>query len=247
VILELVAQAQASGVRLGSACGVIGISARTIERWRADPQASDRRCGPQHRPGNALSRAEEAQVVAVLTSSRYAGLSPKQLVPQLADEGLYLASESTMYRVQRRHGLRTQRSATARTHVTRASTMHQATGPNQVWSWDITWLPTTLRGAYLYLYLILDVWSRRIVGWHIAAHESADVAAALITRACSEGNVALPVDGSCTNACAEPTQNAGAARRAIGSLSALLRSTLNALRRRDNYLDTHRRYKPLPM
>ena len=94
-----------------------------------------------------------------------------------------------MYRLQRRHGLRTKRRTTARTHVTRASSVHQATGPNQVWSWDITWLPTTLRGAYLYLYLIMDVWSRRIVGWQVAERQSPDVAAALITRTCSEGNV----------------------------------------------------------
>ena len=127
--------------------------------------------------------------MTVLTSSRYAGVSPKQLVPQLADEGLYLASESTMYRLQRRHGLRRKRRMTARTHVTRASPVHRATGPNQVWSWDITWLPTTVRGLYLYLYLIMDVWSRRIVGWQIAERESADVAAELITRTCSEGNV----------------------------------------------------------
>ena len=81
------------------------------------------------------------------------------------------------------------RRTTARAHVTRASTVHQATGPNQVWSWDITWLPTTVRGAYLYLYLIMDVWSRRIVGWQIAERETADVAAALITRTCSQTNV----------------------------------------------------------
>jgi len=189
VILELVAEAQTSGARLAPACRVLGISARTVERWRADPAAGDRRCGPHRRPSNALSAAEEAQVVTVLTSSRYAGVSPKQLVPQLADEGLYLASESTMYRLQRRHGLRTRKQTTARTHVARASTVHQATGPNQVWSWDITWLPMTVRGSYLYLYLIMDVWSRRIVGWRIAERESADVAAALITQSCSEGNV----------------------------------------------------------
>jgi putative transposase len=125
----------------------------------------------------------------VLTSSRYAGLSPKQLVPQLADEGLYLASESTMYRVQRRHGLHTKKQTTLRTQVARASTVHKATRPNQVWSWDITWLPTTVRGSYLYLYLIMDVWSRRIVGWRIAERESADIAAALMKQACSDGHV----------------------------------------------------------
>lgn len=189
MILELIAEAQASGVRLVPACRVLGISARTIERWRADPQIDDLRCGPHRRPSNALSPAEEAQVVSVLTSSRYAGLSPKQLVPQLADEGLYLASESTMYRVQRRHGFRTKKRTTPRTHVARASTVHRATGPNQVWSWDITWLPTTVRGSYLYLYLIMDVWSRRIVGWRIAECESADIAAALFTQSCSEGSV----------------------------------------------------------
>ena len=115
MILELISAAQASGARLGPACRVLGISARTIERWRVDPEAGDRRCGPQRRPSNALSPAEEAQVVTVLTSSRYAALSPKQLVPQLADEGLYLASESTLYRVRRRHGLRTRQRTTART------------------------------------------------------------------------------------------------------------------------------------
>jgi transposase len=121
VILELLSEAQASGARLAPACRVLGISARTIERWRADPEAGDRRCGPRRRPSNALSPAEEAQVVTVLTSSRYAALSPKELVPQLADEGLYLASESTMYRVQRRYGLRTKKRTTARTYGVIAS------------------------------------------------------------------------------------------------------------------------------
>jgi putative transposase len=189
VILAAIAEAQASGARLAPACRVVGISARTVERWRAQPDGNDGRCGPRHRPSNALTVAEEAQVVRVLTSSRYSGLSPKQLVPRLADEGLYLASESTMYRLQRRHGLRAKRRTTSRTHVTRARTVHQATRPNQVWSWDITWLPTTVRGVYLYLYLIMDVWSRRIVGWRVAERESADVAAALVTQACSDGNV----------------------------------------------------------
>jgi putative transposase len=81
-----------------------------------------------------------------MVSSRFAHLSPKQLVPQLADEGLYLASESTFYRLQRRYGLRTAKRAPCRTDLTRAATLHRATAPNQVWSWDITWLPTTVRG-----------------------------------------------------------------------------------------------------
>jgi transposase InsO family protein len=185
----MISEAQGRGARLAAACRVVGVSARTIERWRANPAANDGRCGPHRRPKNALSLVEEAQIVSVLTSSRYSGLSPKQLVPHLADEGLYLASESTMYRVQRRYGLRSKKPESARTHVTRACTVHQASRPNQVWSWDITLLPTTVRGSYLYLYLIMDVWSRRIVGWHIADRESADVAAAVVTQACTDGNV----------------------------------------------------------
>lgn len=189
MILAAIVEAQASGTRLAPACRVVGISARTVERWRARPDGDDGRCGPRHRPSNALSVAEEAQVLSVLTSSRYSGLSPNQLVPQLADEGLYLASESTMYRLQRRHGLRARKPTTSRTHVTRGCTVYQATRPNQVWSWDITWLPTTVRGVYLYLYLVMDVWSRRIVGWRVADRESADVAAALVTQACTDGKV----------------------------------------------------------
>jgi Transposase and inactivated derivatives len=131
------------------------------------------------------------QILRVLTSSRYIHLSPKQLVPQLADEGLYIASESTLYRLQRRYGLRKKRRGISRTEVARGSTVHRATRPNQVWSWDITWLPTTVRGVYLHLYLVMDVWSRRIVGWRIADCDSADLAAELITKICRESNVDL--------------------------------------------------------
>lgn len=110
-------------------------------------------------------------------------------MPQLADKGLYLASESTLYRLQRRYGLRRKKPAVGRTHATRAATLHRATGPNQVWSWDLTWLPTTVRGLYPHFYLVMDVWSRRIDAWHIAENESADAAARLITRICHDGNM----------------------------------------------------------
>src|SRR6185437_4990180 len=77
----------------------------------------------------------------------------------------------------------------SRTDITRASTVHRASRANQVWSWDITWLPTTVRGVYLHLYPVMDVWSRRIVGWRIAEGDSAEIASELITEACREGNV----------------------------------------------------------
>lgn len=125
-----------------------------------------------------------------MTGAEYRGLSPKRIVPRLADRNVYLA-ESTLYRLQHRLGLRrrSRSSSTSRTHVTRATAVQRATGPNQVWSWDITWLPTVVRGRYVYLYLVMDVWSRRIVGWEICDHESADEAADLIQRICAGNGV----------------------------------------------------------
>lgn len=168
---------------------MIGISARTIQRWQRRPEADDRRCGPRHRPGNALSVREETEVLALLTSAEYHHLSPKQLVPALADDGRYFASESTMYRLRRRVGLRTRRPPVLRTEVPRATTVHHAVRPNQVWSWDITYLPTVIRGRFLRLYLVMDVWSRRIVGWEVHDDELAERAAALIQRICAESEI----------------------------------------------------------
>ena len=184
--LASIAEAQASGARLDKACEVAGISARTVERWREDPSAQDGRHGPKSRPSNALSPTEEARVIAVMTSPEYRQLPPKQVVPRLADKGIYLASESTMYRIQRRFELRAPTRASTRSHVTRATTVHRATGPNQVWSWDITYLPTAVRGRFLHLYLVLDVWSRRIVGWKVHERETAALAAEMIQHTCEQ-------------------------------------------------------------
>lgn len=186
-----VAEAQQSGARLRTACAVLGLSARTVERWRHRPGGADRRQGPCRRPGNALTPAEEAHVLAVMASARYGHLSPKQLVPRLADEGVYLASESTMYRLQRRVSGGRPRRRMPRTHVTRAAVLHRATGPNQVWSWDITYLPTLIHGRFLHLYLVVDVWSRRIVGAAVHAGERSRHAAALVRHGCEASDVDL--------------------------------------------------------
>ena len=189
MILAALTEAQMAGARLHAACEVVGVSARTIQRWRSHPNADDRRCGPHHRPSNALSAREETEILTLLTSAEYRHLSPKQLVPTLADNGRYLASESTMYRLRRRVGLSTRRPPLLRTEVTRATAVHHAVRPNQVWSWDITYLPTMIRGRFLRLYLVMDVWSRRIVGWDVHDHEIAEHAAALIQRICTADGI----------------------------------------------------------
>lgn len=189
MILAALSDAQQAGARLDSACQVIGLSARTIQRWKRHPDVDDRRCGPRHRPGNALSAREEAQVLALMTSAVYGHLSPKQLVPRLADEGRYLASESTMYRLRRRLGWGARQRPMLHTALARATTVHRAVRSNQVWSWDITYIPTVIRGRYLRLYLVMDVWSRRIVGWELHDHENAEQAAMLIQRICADTGV----------------------------------------------------------
>lgn len=186
MILAAVGDAQADGARLKAACQVAGVSARTVERWRLKPGSEDARQGPQRRPANALSTREQTRIVDVMTMPEHAHLSPKQLVPKLADAGIYLASESTMYRLRHRHGLCAAKRASARTQVTRSTTVHCATGPNQVWSWDITYLPTLVGGRFLHLYLVIDVWSRRIVGWKVHEQERAELAAEMIQDICSD-------------------------------------------------------------
>jgi transposase InsO family protein len=186
VIVSLIEEAVAAGARLARACGVVGLSARTLQRWKLRPDGEDRRTTPRFAPPNALSGHEIDQVVKVMASPLYANLSPKQLVPLLADQGLYLASESTMYRLRRRFGLCAPKRSGSRDHITRASIVHNAAGPNQVWSWDITYLPTPVRGRFLHLYLVMDVWSRRIMGWDVLERETSEAAAAMFLRICDE-------------------------------------------------------------
>jgi putative transposase len=181
--VRLVDEAVASGARQRLACLEVGLSVRTLQRWRDSVQ--DRRGGASRSPGNQLSEAEVSRVLAVVNSAEFRDLSPKQIVPTLADRQQYLASESTIYRILHAHGQLAHRSA-ARAPQKRASRQHVATGPNQVWSWDITYLRAPVRGTYYYLYLVVDVWSRKAVAWSVHEHESRDLAAELMQRACRD-------------------------------------------------------------
>ncbi len=177
-------EAQRAGVGLEAACSRLGVSPRTVQRWRKPETAEDRRCGPRTHPANRLSPAERQRVLQVANSEQYRDLSPKQIVPRLADAGLYIASESTFYRVLREHQ-QLQHRGKARPAVKRTRAEHVASAPNQVWSWDITYLKGPVRGAFLYLYLVVDVYSRRVMGWQVHEEESTEKAAALI-RHCWE-------------------------------------------------------------
>jgi len=182
MIRALIETAVLAGARRGPACRLVGLSVRTVERWRTGLDA-DARQGPHHRPANQLTARERDTILEVVTSAAYRELSPHQIVPQLADAGRYLASESTLYRILREERL-LQHRGRAKAPVRRPPRAHVATGPNQLWSWDITYLRTPVRGVFVYLYLMLDVWSRKVVGWAVHDVESADCAAALFLATC---------------------------------------------------------------
>lgn len=181
--LVLIDQAVQSGARLKKAAAMLGLSARTLMRWRRQDGGEDQRTGPLKAPANELSEHEKQQILDVSNSAPFRNLSPKQIVPQLADQGVFLASESSFYRVLREHKMLTHRQC-SKPAVSRRPKQHVATGPCQVWSWDITYLKTDIRGMFFYLYMIVDVWSRKIIAAQVFNEESTDHSARLFANAC---------------------------------------------------------------
>jgi transposase InsO family protein len=182
MILELLDEAVASGARLSKACEILHLCERTVQRWRAEPDGEDKRKGPLCKAAHQLSAEERQAVINVANAPEFRDKSPRQIVPILADRGVYLASESTFYRILHEEGLMGHREPVRpRTHSKPKE--HVADAPNQVWCWDITYLRTTVRGVFFYLYLVIDIFSRKIVAWCIEPVESMDTAADLIERA----------------------------------------------------------------
>ena len=179
--MTLIDEACSAGVRLARACKIVGLSPRTNQRYRQEGsiKADGRKAAAAGRiPANMLSEDERTEILIVANQSRYAHLPPGQIVPDLADQGRYLASESTVYRILRSEKQLAARSrAKAPTHKRPAPL--QAAAPNQLWSWDITYLPTTVRGLFFYLYLFIDLYSRKIVGWEVYSDESVEHAASI--------------------------------------------------------------------
>ena len=180
-LIDSIDEATTAGARQASACAVLGLSSRTLQRWQAgDTLGDDRRPQRQYTPPHALTAAERARILAVANSAEFAALPPSQIVPRLADQGLYLGSESTIYRIlkaaQQLKHRRSERPSQPRTKPKALS----ATAPNQLYSWDITYLPTAIKGQFYYLYLFLDIFSRQIVGWQVFEAESSHYASELL-------------------------------------------------------------------
>jgi putative transposase len=132
---------QTLAAEIASACGLAGIDGRTFQRWRAEDgqvRADRRPEAVRPRPTHALSEAERARIVALANEPRFAAMPPARIVPALADEGVYVASESSFHRVLRDHGQMRRRGRARPPRAPRPPSTHVATAPKQVWCWDVT-------------------------------------------------------------------------------------------------------------
>jgi putative transposase len=159
------------------ACDLLGASRATVYRRRRPPVA--RPSAPRPTPPNALSEAERQHVLTVLRSEEYCDLAPAQVWARLLDDGIYLCSISTMYRLLAIAGENRERRR-QRTHPARKKPELIARRPNQVWSWDITKLQGPERGIYYELFVIIDIFSRYVVGWMVSPAETGELAEAFI-------------------------------------------------------------------
>lgn len=179
-IVSWLDQASASGARLKPCCQILGISERTPLRWvKEGAVGMDGRTTRSFTPANKLKPDEREQLLVVANANEFAHLPPSQFVPILAERGQYLASESTFYRVLNEAKQLKHRLASRPAKKVKPKAL-KATAPNQLYSWDITYLPTAVKGVFFYLYLFMDLYSRKIVGWQVYEQESSELASGLV-------------------------------------------------------------------
>ena len=169
------------------ACRAVGASVATIYRRRRPPERRPPR--PRPAPDRALTPSERETVLEVLHSERFVDVSPEETYATLLDEGTYLCSTRTMYRILAAHhgGVRERRAQL--THPDYAKPELLAERPNELWSWDVTKLKGPAKWTWFYLYVILDVFSRYIVAWTVQYRENAQLATALIEQAAEQQQI----------------------------------------------------------
>jgi putative transposase len=183
-IIELITQACNAGARQNKACEVIGISSKTFQRWEQSDNDQDGRLEAKHEPKNKLTELERQRVLKIANEPEFAHLPPCQIVPKLVDQGTYIASESTFYRILNENKQLKHRSKSKPAKTVTKPTALTALAPNQIYTWDITYLPTQVKGIFFYLYLVLDIYSRKIVGWQVHSEELSALAADLMVDIC---------------------------------------------------------------
>ena len=191
-VIVLLNESITAGARQAQACDVLGLSKRTLQRWQTgEIIGSDQRSLRQYQPPHKLTEIERAEVLAVANSKEFGHLPPSQIVPRLADKGCYLASESTFYRILRDENQLAHRRSERPAHPRTKPRAICATAPNQLYSWDITYLPSAIRGQFFYLYLFMDIFSRKIVGWQVYEEECSDLAGELLRDLCYREGIQL--------------------------------------------------------
>lgn len=161
-------------------CNALEVSMRTLQRWKKSECLEDKRQGPKHH-SRALSEFEQQKALQTLNGEEFCNDPPNKVVARLADQGKYLCSASTMYRLLRRENLLGHRTRGKKpTRVEPLETI--ASEPNQVWCWDITYLRSDIRGKYFRLYMYIDIYSRKILGWEINLEEREQIAVDLFLR-----------------------------------------------------------------
>jgi putative transposase len=176
----------AQGVRVRNACQAFDFPRSSFYRWLRPPSVVSK---DRPAPPLALSVQEKHGVLAVLNSTRFMDQAPREIYATLLDEAVYLCSVRTMYRIlEDQSQLRERRDQLRHPNYRKPELL--ATGPNQVWSWDITKLKGPAKWTYYYLYVILDIFSRYVVGWMIAHRESAALAQKLIAQSCEKQAIA---------------------------------------------------------
>ena len=168
------------------ACQELGVPRSSW--YRARRQDPPTECKPRSRPDRTLSQEEEDTVLELLNSDRFMDLTPREVYATLLDEGEYYCSWRTMYRILGKHKQVKERRR-QRQHPTYTRPELLATGPNQVWSWDISKLRGPKPWSYYYLYVIIDIYSRYVVGWMIADCESSALAEKLIAETCAKQGI----------------------------------------------------------
>lgn len=182
----MIAKAVCNGCRKSLACDDVGIDIKTHKRWCRS--LFDQRRGPLTTPANKLSSEEKDKIIEISTSKEFMNLSPRQIVPRLADKGMYIGSESSFYRALKERHLLKHRGKSKEPTKNRPKPLI-ALSPNEIFSWDITFLKTSVLGQFYYLYMFMDIFSRKIVGWEIHDVESSELSSKLIDRICKEENI----------------------------------------------------------
>lgn len=186
-VLKLISEACESGARKSQAAKLLGLTIRTLQRWE-NKGLGDNRKGSSRCPANKLSDDEQQQVINILESPEFAEANPNQIVPRLADQGIYIGSESTLYRILKNTKMNKHRQASRPSQENCPDPLMAMTS-NQIWTWDITYLPSRIKGQFYYLYMVMDMYSRKAVAYQVYDVESGEFAADLITDACIRENI----------------------------------------------------------